>query len=111
VGEENTITTLLKQPGKTMVLLPEPYRSTLPPEPEGLIPVMKQYGYVLLSNQPKVTIRHSLRDDDAVTLRWLSDKFKKRASDVRRACQNRCEELVPMRKEKGIEKIWCPQRD
>src|SRR4026207_1791424 len=57
VGEENTITTLLRQPGKTMVLLPEPYRLTLPPEAEGLIPVMKQYGYVLLSNQPKVTIR------------------------------------------------------
>jgi len=37
--------------------LPEPYRLTLPPEAEGLVPVMKQYGYVLLSNQPKVTIR------------------------------------------------------
>jgi len=56
-GEENTITTLLKQPGKTMVLFPEPYRSTLPPEAERLVPVLKRYGYVLLSNQPKVTIR------------------------------------------------------
>ena len=36
---------------------------------------------------------------------------KKRASEEPQAFQHRCEELVPMRKEKWIEKIWCPQQE
>jgi 4-amino-4-deoxy-L-arabinose transferase-like glycosyltransferase len=55
-GEEATIREALAQPGQTMVVLPEPYESKLPPEAKTLVPILKQHGYVLLANRPMVTI-------------------------------------------------------
>ena len=39
-----------------MVVLPETYQSTLPPEAKTLVPILKQYGYVLLATRPMITI-------------------------------------------------------
>lgn len=55
-GEEETIRATLALPGKTMVLLPESYSSKLPPEAGQLVPLLKRYGYLLLANQPMVTM-------------------------------------------------------
>ena len=55
-GEEATIRQALAQPGQTMVVLPETYQSKLPPEAKTLVPILKQYGYVLLASQPMVSI-------------------------------------------------------
>jgi len=58
-GEEATIQQALTQPGQTMVLLPETFLSTLPPEAKTLVPILKQGGYVLLANRPMVSIPES----------------------------------------------------
>lgn len=58
-GEEAAIAKALAEPGQTMVLLPETFQSTLPPEAAKLVPILKQYGYLLLANQPMVTIPES----------------------------------------------------
>ena len=55
-GEEATIRQALEQPGQTMVVLPETYESKLPPEAKTLVPILKQYGYVLLATRPMVDI-------------------------------------------------------
>jgi hypothetical protein len=55
-GEEETIKSVLARPGRTMVLLPESYLSKLPAEAEGLVPLLKRHGYLLLANQPMVSI-------------------------------------------------------
>ncbi len=55
-GEEDTIRKTLSLPGKTMILLPESYMSKLPPEAGTLVPILKRYGFLLLANQPMVTI-------------------------------------------------------
>ncbi len=39
-----------------IILLPESAQSKLPAEASGLVPILKRYGYVLLANQPMVTI-------------------------------------------------------
>jgi hypothetical protein len=58
-GEEATIQRVLAQPGQTMVLLPETFQSTLPPEAHKLVPILKQNGYILLASQPMVSIPES----------------------------------------------------
>jgi 4-amino-4-deoxy-L-arabinose transferase-like glycosyltransferase len=55
-GEEDKIRTALKEPKRVMILLPESAQSKLPAEANGLVPILKRYGYVLLANQPMVTI-------------------------------------------------------
>jgi 4-amino-4-deoxy-L-arabinose transferase-like glycosyltransferase len=55
-GEEETIRLTLAKPGRTMVLLPERFRSNLPVEADQLVPLLRRHGYVLLANQPMVTI-------------------------------------------------------
>ena len=55
-GEEATIRQALAQPGQTMVVLPETYQSKLPPEAKTLVPILKQYGYVLLATRPMITL-------------------------------------------------------
>jgi len=55
-GEEETIRLTLAKPGRTMVLLPERFRSNLPAEADPLVPLLRRHGYVLLANQPMVTI-------------------------------------------------------
>ena len=55
-GEEDKIRAALKEPKRVMILLPESAQSKLPTEANGLVPILKRYGYVLLANQPMVTI-------------------------------------------------------
>jgi 4-amino-4-deoxy-L-arabinose transferase-like glycosyltransferase len=55
-GEEDKIRAALKEPKRVMILLPESAHSKLPAEANGLVPILKRYGYVLLANQPMVTI-------------------------------------------------------
>ena len=55
-GEEDKIRTALKEPRRVMILLPESAQSKLPAEAVTLVPILKRYGYVLLANQPMVTI-------------------------------------------------------
>jgi 4-amino-4-deoxy-L-arabinose transferase-like glycosyltransferase len=55
-GEEDKIRTALKESRRLMILLPEMAQSKLPAEAQGLVPILKRYGYVLLANQPMVTI-------------------------------------------------------
>ncbi len=55
-GEEETLRTLLAKPVRTMILLPETFYSTLPKEANKMVPILKRYGYLLLSSQPMVTI-------------------------------------------------------
>jgi len=55
-GEEETIRLTLAKPGRTMILLPERFRSNLPAEADPLVPLLRRHGYVLLANQPMVTI-------------------------------------------------------
>jgi len=55
-GEEENIRATLARSGRTMVLLPESYYKTLPEEGKQLVPLLKRYGYLLLANQPIVTL-------------------------------------------------------
>jgi 4-amino-4-deoxy-L-arabinose transferase-like glycosyltransferase len=55
-GEEDKIRTALKESRRLMILLPESAQSKLPAEAQGLVPILRRYGYVLLANQPMVTI-------------------------------------------------------
>lgn len=55
-GEEDTIRRLLAEPGRTMILLPDTFYAKLPKEAEKMVPILKRYGYMLLSNQPMVSI-------------------------------------------------------
>jgi 4-amino-4-deoxy-L-arabinose transferase-like glycosyltransferase len=56
IGEEDRIRTALKEPKRVIILLPESAQSKLPAEANGLVPILKRYGYVLLANQPMVMI-------------------------------------------------------
>jgi hypothetical protein len=56
IGEEDKIRAALKEPTRVMILLPESAQSKLPAEANGLVPVLRRYGYILLANQPMVTI-------------------------------------------------------
>ena len=58
-GEEDKIRAALAEPRRVMILLPESAQSKLPEEANGLVPILKRYGYVLLANQPMVTIPES----------------------------------------------------
>ncbi|GBL39584.1 hypothetical protein EMGBD2_08420 [Nitrospirota bacterium] len=55
-GEEDKIRAALKEPRRVMILLPESAQGTLPDEAVTLVPLLKRYGYVLLANQPMVTM-------------------------------------------------------
>ena len=56
IGEEDKIRAALKEPKRVMILLPENAQSKLPAEANGLVPILKRYGYLLLANQPMVMI-------------------------------------------------------
>jgi hypothetical protein len=47
---------VLKEPTRVIILLPESARSKLPEEVNGFVPILKRHGYMLLANQPMVTI-------------------------------------------------------
>ena len=55
-GEEDRIRTALKESKRVIILLPESEQSKLPAEAVTLVPILKRYGYVLLANQPMVTM-------------------------------------------------------
>jgi hypothetical protein len=55
-NEETRLSAALAQPGRTMILLPESYLSGLPTEARGYQPILKRFGYVLLSNEEMVKI-------------------------------------------------------
>jgi 4-amino-4-deoxy-L-arabinose transferase-like glycosyltransferase len=59
IGEEDKIRAALKETTKVMILLPESALSKLPAEASTLVPILKRYGYLLLANQPMVTIPQS----------------------------------------------------
>ena len=58
-GEADRLKTALKRPGRTMILLQEAMRESLPKEAATFQPVLKRHGYVLLASQPMVTIPES----------------------------------------------------
>jgi hypothetical protein len=55
-GEEDRIRTALKESKRVIILLPENAQSKLPAETVTLVPILKRYGYMLLANQPMVTV-------------------------------------------------------
>lgn len=59
-GEEDKIRAALKERRRVMILLPENAQAKLPEETVTLVPLLKRYGYVLLANQPMVTIPENI---------------------------------------------------
>lgn len=55
-GEEAMIGEALSQPGQTMVVLPESFKSKLPAEAATLVPILRQHGYLLLASRSMVAI-------------------------------------------------------
>ncbi len=55
-NEEPAMRASLVQPGRTMILLPESFLSGLPAEAQTYQPILKRFGYVLLSNEAMVKI-------------------------------------------------------
>ena len=55
-GEEDKIRAALKERRRVMILLPENAQAKLPEEATALVPLLKRYGYVLLANQPMITV-------------------------------------------------------
>ena len=53
-NELDSLRTALSKDGPIMILLPEYLRDTLPKEAAGFQPILKRYGFLLLSNQPVV---------------------------------------------------------
>jgi len=54
--EQAALGAALAQPGRTMILLPESFLSSLPPEANSYQPILKRFGYVLLSNEGMVKV-------------------------------------------------------
>ena len=55
-NEIDRLRTALRKEGRTMILLPEYVQDALPEEAAGFQPILKRYGYVLLGNQPMITM-------------------------------------------------------
>ncbi|MBH0202046.1 MAG: glycosyltransferase family 39 protein [Nitrospira sp.] len=55
-NEIDRLRTALRKEGRTMILLPEYVQDALPEEAAGFQPILKRYGYVLLGNQPMITL-------------------------------------------------------
>ncbi len=58
-GEEHMLKDHLKQPGRTMILLPASLRSKLPQEAVAYEPILQRFGYLLLANEAIVKIPES----------------------------------------------------
>lgn len=54
--EEPAMRASLTLPGRTMILLPESFLSSLPAEAQTYQPILKRFGYVLLANEAMVKI-------------------------------------------------------
>lgn len=55
-GETGRLRAALTRPGRTMILLQDSMQESLPKEAAAFQPVLKRHGYVLLANQPMVTV-------------------------------------------------------
>lgn len=55
-GEVDRLRAALSHPGRTMILLPEAMQESLPKEAATFQPILKRYGYILLADQPIVSI-------------------------------------------------------
>ena len=53
-NELDRLRTALGKDGRTIILLPEYLQETLPKEAAGFQPILKRYGFLLLSNQPVI---------------------------------------------------------
>jgi hypothetical protein len=58
-GEVDRLKIALRHPGRTMILLQEAMLESLPKEAATFQPILKRHGYLLLANQPMVTIPES----------------------------------------------------
>ncbi|MBL8076024.1 MAG: glycosyltransferase family 39 protein [Nitrospira sp.] len=59
-NELDRLRTALAKDGRTMILLPEYLQETLPREAAAFQPILKRYGFLLLSNQPVVAAPQSV---------------------------------------------------
>jgi hypothetical protein len=59
-NESEKLRAALAYQGRTMILLPETLRDSLPKEATTYQPILKRYGYLLLASQPMVTIPETL---------------------------------------------------
>ncbi len=55
-NETERLQTVLGKGGRMMILLPEYFQDALPKETASFQPILKRYGYILLGNEPMVTI-------------------------------------------------------
>jgi 4-amino-4-deoxy-L-arabinose transferase-like glycosyltransferase len=55
-NEIDRLRTALRKEGRTMILLPEYVQDALPEEAAGFQLILKRHGYVLLGNQPMITL-------------------------------------------------------
>jgi hypothetical protein len=55
-NEIDRLRAALRKEGRTMILLPEYVQDALPEEAVGFQLILKRYGYVLLGNQPMITM-------------------------------------------------------
>jgi hypothetical protein len=55
-GEVDRLRAALASQGRTMILLPEMFRDSLPKEAATFQLILKRHGYILLASQPMVTI-------------------------------------------------------
>ncbi len=55
-NEIDRLRTALRKDGRTMILLPEYVQDALPEEAAGFQLILKRYGYILLGNQPMITM-------------------------------------------------------
>ena len=60
-GEIDRLRAALNKEGRTMILLPEYVQDALPEEAAGFQPILKRHGYVLLGNQPMITLPQGAR--------------------------------------------------
>lgn len=60
-NEETKLSAALVEPGRTMILLPESRMSSLPAEARSYQPILKRFGYVLLSNEGMVKFPEGYR--------------------------------------------------
>jgi 4-amino-4-deoxy-L-arabinose transferase-like glycosyltransferase len=72
-NELDRLRTTLSKGGRIMILLPEYLRETLPQEASGFQPILKRYGFLLLSNQPVVAAPHGSDTGPPQPSKTLSD--------------------------------------
>jgi hypothetical protein len=67
-GEEDRLRSQLGQAGRTMILLPESFLEKLPAEARRYQPILKRFGYLLLSSEPMVSLPENAVPPPAVSI-------------------------------------------